>query len=235
MLPKPLVKILSLDGFILFIEGRKGSGKTNLSMLLAELCHLHKLRDLMATNIKTECYFMSQIDNFPDLKSWLENEKGKKLYILDEAGKHIKRLRFMTEQNTKFMDLVQLIRHYDAGLVGVAPSSKFVDSSFLNTDILDARIRKISLKRAIIHDYLKNEHYFLNDLPKTSVIHNSKDIATFSMKKEVSLSELPLCCQVAKLYVQFKNYKKVGNIVKLDSTQVRRQLFTHLEHSSVDS
>lgn len=231
MLPPPLQTILSLDGFILFIEGPKGFGKTNIAMLLAELCHEHKLRENIATNIETECYYVTKIDNYPDLKYWLEHTEGKKLYVLDEAGKHIKRMRFMTEQNLKFMELIQLIRHYDAGFIGIAPSSKFIDTAFLNTDILDARIRKLSLKRAIVHDYRNNDHYFLTDLPKTSIDHDSKDIANFSMEKVISISDLSVGGQIAKYILMGWKRNAIQNALKLHPQTYKREYNEFLAQS----
>lgn len=231
MLPDPLKTLLSLDGFIIFIEGPKGSGKTNLAMLLAEVCYNYKLRDLIATNIHTESYFINKIDNFPDLEAWLKGVHGKKLYILDEAGKHIKKLRFMTEQNTKFMDLIQLIRHYDTGMIGIAPSSYFIDSSFMNTDILDARIKKLGLKTARVFDYYNNIHYFLNDLPKASIIHNPKDDALFSMERKTSFFGMERCCQIAKLYAKGNSLRSIGQQYGMRAEEVKRELRKHLKHS----
>jgi len=231
----PLFDILRQDGFIIFISGKKGSGKTNLSMLLMEVCHAYKLRTNFATNIHTESYFVKQITNYPDLKQWLEQDQGKKLYVLDEAGKHIKKLRFMSDQNTKFFELLQLIRHYDAGFIGIAPSEKFIDSNFLNTDILDAHIRKLSLTVAKVHDSNINESYFLNDLPKSSIIHKSKDIADFTMEKKQALTELPLCCQLAHLYVSTPNMKDIGKAYGLEAQEVKREIIKHIRHTTVNS
>ena len=176
-----LEALLKQDGFIIFIEGKKGSGKTNYAMRLIELCHKYNFRSEFATNIETKCDYVRKIDNYPELEQWLRIG-GKKLYVLDEAGKHIKKMRFMTDQNVKFMELLQLIRHYDAGFIGVAPSSSFVDSQFLNTDILDARIRKLSRVTAKVIDYTNHAIYTIHGIPKTSIRHNSKDIALFKME-----------------------------------------------------
>ncbi len=227
--------ILKLDGAIIFIDGYKGSGKTNISMLLMEICHDNEYRKHFATNIKTESYYVQQITNYPDLEDWLKHAPGKKTYVLDEAGKHIKKLSFMTEQNKKIMDLIQLIRHYDCCLIGVAPSAKFVDSGFMDSDILDARISKISLHNAKVTDFYNNDHYFLNDLPKTSISYNCKDDAIFSMKKEVPMFEQPLCCQLARLYMNHPNMKDIGRQYNLEAEEVKREIIKHLKHTFLNS
>ena len=84
---------------------------------------------------------------------------------MDEAGKHIRKSRFMTQKNILIMDTIQLIRHYDAGFIGIAPSESFINNNFLNTDILDAKIRKIKKDVAIVFDYLIKESYFLYGIP----------------------------------------------------------------------
>lgn len=180
---KKLFKILKMDGFVIFIEGRKDYGKTNFAMLLTQLSHVYNLRSNFSTNITTTCKYVSKIDNYPDLEEWLIHEKGKKLYVLDEAGKHLKKMRFMTEQNIKIFDLIQLIRHYDAGFIGVAPSARYVDSLFVEEETLDLRIKKLSRVTAFVKDYLNHDEYYLHDIFKTTIKHRSKDIAPFRMNR----------------------------------------------------
>lgn len=179
-------------------------------MLLNEIAFTFKYRVKFATNIQTECYYMQCIDSYPELKHWLETEHGKKIFTLDEAGKHIKRMRFMTEQNLQIMDLLQLIRHYDCGFIGCAPSAKYIDSNFLNTDILDARIRKYTLTDARILDYYNHDSYFWHQIPKTSISHNSKDIAPFSMQSKKPISQESLGYQIAYDYAHGWNFDDIA-------------------------
>jgi len=247
-LPKPLRFILSLDGFNIFIEGKKGSGKTNIAILLLELCREYGLRTRFASNIeiyekppedeeKRKSYVpIEYINNYPDLEKWLKEKKGRKLYVLDEAGKHMPRLRFMSTQNVKIMQTVQLVRHYDGGLILIAPSSKLVDSNFMNTDLLDARIRKLGNKKrtkkiAKVIDIYNGNVYFLYDLPKTSIKHNSKTDAIFTMEKKVDLKTLPWCCQVSRLYAKTGSYKIVANNLNIHPEQVKREVLKHLKHA----
>lgn len=125
----PLVKILERDGYIIYISGPKERGKTDCALLLGEVSYLRKYRTKIATNIVVESYMIErQITNLPDLKQWL-TEPGKKLFILDEAGLSIPKLRFMSAMNVEIMKLLQMIRHYDAGFIGIAPSTKNIDST----------------------------------------------------------------------------------------------------------
>lgn len=204
-----IIEVLKRDGFIIYIGGPKDKGKTNLSLLLAEVCYLAGFRKRITTNIKVESYmFENQITDYETLDAWLKT-KGRKLFILDEAGKHIKRARHMSSKNVNIMDTLQLIRHYDAGFIGIAPSERFIDSKFLDTDILDVRIKKLTRKRAKIDNYLLNESYFLNEIPPTSLRYDSKDIATFTLKKVIPLDKLPLCCRVAQVYALEGSYQRV--------------------------
>lgn len=232
-LPQELVNLLTLDGFVFFIEGPKGKGKTNLALLIAEICFIFKYRLNIASNIKTQCYYVEHIDNYPDLETWLKRHNGKKLYILDESGKHIARMGFMSGQNKNFMNLLQLIRHYDCGFIGIAPSEKRIDSGFTNTDILDAKITKLTLKTAKVLDYFNNICYFLNDLPKTSIIHSSKDLADFNMEKQIDLKKLDDCCQFAHYYYKFGSFHKALKAMGLPEQPEagKRLLLKHLAHS----
>lgn len=232
-IPEDLADLLTQDGFILFISGGKEHGKTNTAMLLAEICFFAKLRPHIATNIGTECYYVKQITNYPDLKDWLEKERGKKLFIMDELGKIMQRMGFATKTNRGLLDILQLIRHYDAGFIGIAPSVKFVDSNFLNTDLLDAHIKKIGKTVAKIRDNLHGNNYFFNEIPKTSIKHNGKDIAIFNMTKPQDINSLKDCCKAAKYYYQTGNYHSAGKFFNppIEATQVKRLIKQHLEHT----
>jgi hypothetical protein len=229
-----LVLVLNRDGFVIFISGAKELGKTDIALLLAEVCHILGFRRHIATNIRTDSYMIEkQITNYDDLKRWLLTS-GRKLFVLDEAGTSLKKMRFMSEKNQLIMDTIQLIRHYDAGFIGIAPSDVFIDNNFLNTDILDARIKKISLHTAQVKDYLNRESYFLLDVPRTSIRFNSKDVAEFSLHGRVQLKDLPLCCAVAKVYAETGSYKAVSKqFDNMNPKEIRRHLRNHLKHGAL--
>ena len=231
----PLDYILKRDGFVIFICGGKEKGKTDFSLSIAEYCYLKGFRKKIATNIRTESYIIEkQITNFPDLEDWLKEGK-RKLYNLDEAGKHLRKMRFMSQKNIRIMDIIQLIRHYDAGFIGIAPSESFIDSNFLNTDILDLKIKKVSKQVAIVRDYLEKESFFLYEIPPTTIKFDSKDIANFDMERKIPISKLRKCCQVAEVYRRTKTFHATGKELNIHREQIKRLMMEHLEHTSKTS
>jgi len=222
---------LKRDGFIIYISGPKEKGKTDFSLFLAEYCYLKNFRTKISTNIETESYMIEkQITSLPDLKIWLQESK-RKLFILDEAGLSIPKLRFMSNMNIEIMKILQMIRHYDAGFIGIAPSTRNIDSTFMNTDILDAHIRKLTKTVAYVKDYLQNDSYFLEAIPKTSINFNSKHIAEFTMQRTTVVSELPLCCQIAESYGRKISTAQIAQAFKMHKEEVRRLLQEHCRHS----
>lgn len=237
MVPPLLVDLLSRDGFTIFVKGGKESGKTNFVMLLFEILNSFEIRRHFATNIKTESYYVTQIANKPDLDAWLKKTKGLKTYACDELGKNLRKFGFASKRNQELLDVIQLIRHFDAGFIGMAPASKFVDSGFLIPgDILDAEIIKISKTTAKILDYYHGEAYFWRDIPATSIIHNGKDICEFSMEKPLDVENLPLCCKVAYRASKFDcneaSMSKIGEPFGLNSEETKREIIKHLRHAS---
>lgn len=101
----------------------------------------------------------------------------------------------------------------------------------MNTDILDAHIKKINKTTALVKDYLENDTYFLEEIPRTSITFNSKHIAEFKMERTAILADSPLCCQIASSYASLGNMKHVGAAFKLEPEQVRRLLRQHCKHS----
>jgi len=222
--------ILKKDGFVIIIEGRRETGKTNVSLGIGEYCYLKGFRTKLATNIKTESYMVEkQITNLPDLKDWLLTH-GKKLFILDEAGKHLRRSRFMSNKNIEIMDLVQLTRHYDCGFIFVASSERFLDSGVIDPDICDLFIHKFSWSYLEAENFISNTYDKICDIPATSIYYNDKDIADFKLERSYEDLEKE-CCKVALLYKQLKTFNAVGVKLGIQAEEVRRLLYKHIEHT----
>lgn len=227
-----LDNILRREGFVIFICGSKEKGKTNMALFLSEYCNDIGYKDDIATNIWTENYrIQHQIKDLETLEEWLKG-KGKKLFVLDELGKHLPKMGFMSKKNQMILNIVQLIWHYRAGFIGCAPSESFIDNNYLNTDILDAKIRKVTQTSALVFDYLQRDSYFLNYVPETSIKYNRYDIADFFLKKQIDLTSLKRCCEVAYHYgiSQSYTYVKEKTGIKHDE-QIRQFIAEHCRHT----
>lgn len=227
---KDLETILDQDGFCGFIHGRKDKGKTDFALLLAEVCYLKNYRHKIATNIWTQSYMIqAQIITVPDLEEWLKTPE-RKLFILDEAGKHLGRMNFMSKKSKAIMEAVQLIRHYDCGLIAITPAQKFIDSGYLDRDVIDFIIKKKTRTWASGWLYNATNNINLFDIPPTSINFNSKDIASLSLERTKVESDL-LCCQIAKLYSDGATFNQLAKNYNLKPEQVKRLLRQHLKHS----
>lgn len=122
------------------------------------------------------------ITNLEDLKSWAENRKGKKMFILDELGKSISRRRPMSAINIDFINELQTLRKFKLSLILIAPADKYVDSASLGSDVLDAVMDKPIFdnpKYGVFYDLMKGERIEYSDLPRTSLKFDTWDIAPF--------------------------------------------------------
>lgn len=177
-----LRRLFSEESAVIMMSGGKGDGKTDFALRMGEEAYEEGLIQRIGTNMRTDDERVEHVGNLPDLKSWL-SLKGDKYFMLDEAGKVINRMRFMSTLSVMIMGIIQLVRHYDATFTAIAPSETFIDSNFLNTDILDCKIKKIGLEFAEVKNFLTRQVYTLGDIERTNIRFWSKDVATFTLKK----------------------------------------------------
>lgn len=231
-----LARIFKQSSSIGFISGKRDDGKTALGFLLLETAKADGLLDKIAGNVRL--HSESEVEYIPyydRLQEWFKT-KGKKGYLLDELGKHLNRMRFMTEKSKLIMDTCQLVRKFDAHLIGIAPSDDFINRLFLNTDILDYRMKKLSRKIAQVNNYVTRETYTITDIPNTNIPFITKDIAMFELKdptKKGNLEELPQCCRASWLYLEHRSLRKVGNIMNLSHEEIRKLIKKHIQHSEI--
>ena len=112
---------------------------------------------------------------------------------------------FLSAKSKIILKLCQLVRKYDAHLIGIAPSEALVNKLFLNTDILDAHMKKMSKKIVQVKNYVTFQVGFLTDVPDTTIPFKSKYIAQFELKdptRKETLEVLPFPEKVAFLYIK---------------------------------
>lgn len=205
-----LVSLFKRDSAVIMMSGHKEDGKTDFSLRMGEDAMELGLIARMASNIKTDDERCDHITNYYDLENWLM-VKGRKYFIFDEAGKHISRMRFMAQMNKMIIDIIQLVRHYDATFTAIAPTEKLIDSRFLGSELLDCRIRKINKKFAEVRNKLSRQVYIIRNIPRTTVKFWSKDIASFTLEREYDMKKLSIYEKVALLYGQGSSMQAIGD------------------------
>lgn len=168
----------------LIIFGRRDTGKTDISLLIMETLQKFGIMLHFATNIKIyESPFpIEHITNLQDLEFWCKNNRGKKLFILDEAGKTLRRRTPMSGLNIKLLDNLQILRKYQLSIILIAPHEKYIDSATLGSDVLDAMIIKPNFKNrkiALYRDILEDEEIWFRDIPASCLKFDSFDVAPF--------------------------------------------------------
>lgn len=174
--------------FVIF--GRRGTGKTDFSLLISEILSAEGLVQHFATNIKIykSPFHIEHIENLEDLTVWAKNNKGKKLFILDEAGRSFARRSPMAKMNVEIIKQFQIIRKYKLSFLLVTPHQKYIDSTALGSDVLDGVFQKTGfrLQKNILYvDRLEGFRLRIWKLPATSVDFDTWDSADFTLKRVI--------------------------------------------------
>lgn len=169
----------------LFIFGRRETGKTDMALLLAEILYALGIVEAVATNIKIyrSWFPIERVDNLDDLEAWCHKYAGRKLFILDEAGRAMPRRQAMSSLNRKLIDKLQILRKYKLSSIWIAPHDKYVDTNSLGSDVLDGLFLKPNFqnpKVALYHDSLEDIDKTITGVPPTSISFDTWDSAPFT-------------------------------------------------------
>jgi hypothetical protein len=169
---------------MIFISGRRETGKTDFSLLIAEILHANNVMVWFASNIKIydSPFPIEHITNLQDLRSWCQNHKGKKLFVFDEVGKSLRRRSPMSSLNIALLDDLQILRKYKLSIILIAPHQRFVDSASLGSDMLDGQFLKPNYKNPKIAYYiseLDQSIKTITHIPKTNIHYDTWDVAPF--------------------------------------------------------
>jgi hypothetical protein len=178
------------ESVFIYIKGRRGSGKTDIGLYITET--LNDCSDIkyFATNIKIyESDFpIEPIDNLDDLRLWAYGNQGRKLYILDEAGKVYRRRTPLSRVNVDFLDDFQTLRKPKLSFIQIAPADKFLDSASLGSDMLDLILTKPTAKNkslVIYDDQLEDDYHKFSNIPPTRIKFDTHDSALFTRHSKI--------------------------------------------------
>jgi len=181
---------VSKDSVFFIIFGRRGTGKTDFSLLLCEILYSLGIIQHFATNIKIydSPFPIEHINNLEDLTLWAETHSGRKMFVLDEAGRSMARRTPMSKMNVEILKKLQIIRKYKLSLQFVTPNEAYIDSATLSSDILDGVFLKPNFKNQKILLYVDKLEGFrlnINRIPPTSIKFDTWDSADFTLKRNI--------------------------------------------------
>jgi len=168
----------------IIIFGRRETGKTDFSLLIAEILYGKGIIENFATNIKIykSPFEIKHITNLDDLRLWCRETSGKKLFIFDEFGKAFRRRTPMSSLNVKLIDELQILRKYKLSTIAVTVDEKYIDQTALGSDILDGIVIKPDYQNPKVALYLDNLENFrkrITGIPRTSIDFDTWDVAPF--------------------------------------------------------
>lgn len=173
------------------IFGRRGTGKTDFALLIAEILVKYCTFKHVASNIDVKDdagLGIRNISNLDDLKEWCRTEKGRKLYVFDEIGRTVARRKPMSSLNVSLINEFQVLRKFKLSIIACTINPKYVDNAVLGDDILDGSFIKPYLyndmkrnqKIALYQDLLRRFTKRLGRLPGTSVDFDTWGTAVFT-------------------------------------------------------
>jgi len=190
----------------------------------AEILREYGIISHFATNVKiySSSFHIEYITNLDDLRFWCKNNRGRKLFILDEAGKSLRRRTPMSKLNIKLLDQLQILRKHKLSLILVFPHEKYIDSATLGSDVLDAVIIKPNFQNrhiAIIYDLLQDDQTTFTGIPGTSIDFDTWDVAPF---KEHGVAIKPKFKDKDLTVLWEWSHGKTAKEIGLDRKQIHR-------------
>lgn len=184
-----------------YVFAPMGFGKTDLSVLILE--HYWKEMEAgdqevhLATNLKSLAEKFPDekvryIDNFPDLKEWMNNTPGYKRFLFDEASHHAH--AFGGNNNkvvAKLGTLIKFIRKNNGGMTIVGHTGKDVAPEIRE---LCEIIGKEDQKTAVIYEDVenregKNEQQRFEQLPQTEWPYDTNEQSSWSWGEDEEEAE----------------------------------------------
>ena len=191
-----------------------GKGKTDMALAIGELLLNAGAVIEVGTNIRVNgAPGFRHITNVMELKKWLKEVKGPKLFILDEAGIHLDARNPLSKLNREIRHIAMLLRKHRAKLILVSQRAKDIESAFRDTDIWLATIKKISKKRAEVITNPGNMVFEITGIRRTCIKYDTYDVAPFFLEPELVANPdgpMPPEEKVAYLYAQGKSLREIG-------------------------
>ena len=149
-------------------------------------------------------------------------------FMLDELGINLYKMSFMSKTAKMILKVCQLTRKYRCHLIGIAPSARFVNKLFLNSDLLDCFVRKYGKTGCLAKNILINKSKPIHGIPRTSIPFDSDYVSMFKMndpqRGKKILKTLPDSQRATLIYSKVHTTRKGAQIMGCSHTHFQKLL-----------
>ncbi len=162
-----------------------GKGKTDFALFLSEIYEGVYPNAKFGSNITSTSDWMDKTtQKYSEMREWLENTEGRKMFILDEGSQDLKS---NTKEGEAISDLLKLCRKHNASLLIIGHTGRDVARDVRRQMLC---IPKISKKTAVIGHGLQEDNELItvskemlaiDGIPPTNREYWHKEESTFEM------------------------------------------------------
>jgi len=196
-------------------------GKTDFSLLLAEMLWELGLIDMAASNTETlGDYKIEFINDFANYDEWSRRNSRRKLFIFDEVIESSQRRRAMSSINIGWVKRIPQLSKGRCHLVVVTQSMRLTESAFGNWTFLRGvwwKLNKTTVK--FFNPHMFSEEIVWHDLPKTRIQFDPYEFATFQEKGIVKASGQLTLTRDDKIVLYAKQGMHMNEIAKKLSSE----------------
>ncbi len=195
------------------IYGNPDTGKTDTSLLFAEIGLNEGALDYFASNINTYGHG-EKITSLDEVDYWFKHQVGRKLFILDEAGIHDDARSPLSMINRKIRHEIFIIRKFKGHVIFILQELEDLDK-WKNSELTGMVVKKQVFGDeyvAKIKCKWSEDLITVRDFPKSTLPFDTLDIAPFTLERQLNDEELELKGtpnKIAYLYAETGNFSVI--------------------------
>lgn len=229
---------------LVIIHGEWKSGKTDFSLLIAELLLLLGLVDKVASNIKTSDPRFEHITSMEKLRQWLFADRVKKLWIEDEVSEKLLSRKSMSKENISFQETLPQISKAGARMILIIHSKDIMDKTMFDPVFLKGEFAKFGdeyrpqlRKVARLVSRLFDEPITIRNIPRTSVQFDPMERYSMTTLEEGGIDDLSFegkykfMFECARDFAEVSNFAVVATRKGVKPMTVKREIAKYIRWS----
>lgn len=227
------LRVLFRNPIVILMLGDWRTGKTDTSLLMAHYAKKHGLIDKIGSNIYTyDNPEVEYIISLSHLIKWLHADKKVKLFIFDEALKHIYRRKAMSQKNVDIITEVLPELSKGHGRIILCTQIEKIDSDVLHPAFCRAEWKKLNKKTMLCVSKHHPPRTFRN-LPRSPIRFDKDRSAKFIIDKKVSkladLAQRGKTYEICGYYAKNWSFRQIQSETGYHPEEIKRAIRKGLE------